>query len=280
MYFILPGALALLAVLLAWPVPEALAGARWVAGAPKLAVGLWQVIGLCGGVSAIAALLLLGFAPLGRAWSMVNLGALVLAALLFSWLTGVLVTSAVRIERDLRRQRAAVDLLTRPEADGVRILEHPEPIAYCVPGPHPRIVVTAGAIAALAPDELAALLAHERAHAQGRHELVIQPFVAWQTALPFLAPARRATAAVTELVEMLADDAAAEATSRLAVARALARVGAQRSPAGAVRTESSSVLSRVQRMSALASAQPVAVTVTVPAPEPQSQPEPTGLQTN
>ena len=134
MYSVLAGALALLAILLAWPVPQALAGARWVTRAPRMAVCLWQTIGLAGGVSAIAA---------------------------------------------------------------------------------------------LPPDELAALLAHERAHAQGRHELVIQPFVAWQTALPFLAPARRATAAVADLVELLADDAAAEATSRMAVARALARVGGQ-----------------------------------------------------
>ena len=265
MYFVLVAALALLALLLAWPVPQALAGARWVAGAPRLAVGLWQAIGLFGGVSAIAALILLGFAPLGPAWSLLNLAALVLGALLFSWLTGVLVTSAVRIERDLRRQRAAVDLLTRPEPDGVRVLEHPEPVAYCVPGPSPRIVVTAGAIAALPPDELAALLAHERAHAQGRHELVIQPFVAWQTALPFLAPARRATAAVADLVEMLADDAAAEATSRMAVARALARVGAQRSPAGGVRTESASVLGRVQRLSSLSLSAPM-TPIPVPVP--------------
>lgn len=256
MYLVLAGALALLALLLAWPVPRALARARWVLSAPRAAVGLWQAIGLCGGISAIGALLLVGFAPLGPDWSVANLSALVLAALLFSWLAGVLVTSAVRIERDLRRQRAAVDLLTRPDPDGVRVLEHPEPIAYCVPGAHPRIVVTAGAIATLPPDELAALLAHERAHAQGRHELVIQPFVAWQTALPFLAPARRATEAVAHLVEMLADDAAAEATSRMAVARALARVGAQRSPAGGVRTESASVLSRVQRLSGAAPAAP------------------------
>ena len=248
MYLVLAGGLAVLALLLAWPVPQTLARARWTAAAPRAAIGLWQLIGLCGGVSAIAALLLVGFAPLGRAWSVLNLAALVLAALLFSWLSGVLVTSAVRIERGLRRQRAMVDLLTRPEADGVRVLEHPEPVAYCVPGAHPRIVVTAGAIAALPPEELAALLAHERAHAQGRHELVIQPFVAWQTALPFLAPARRATAAVAQLVEMLADDAAAEATSKLAVARALARLGAQRSPAGGVQTESASVLTRVQRL--------------------------------
>jgi len=250
---------AVVAVLLAWPVPEALCQAAWTKRSPRTAIVVWQLVGLVGGLSAVGALLLVGFAPLSRGWTMLNLAALVLAALLFSWLTGVLATSAVRIERDLRRQRTVVDLLGRAEANGVLVLDHPEPLAYCLPGPHPRIVITDGVVAALPPDELAAVLAHERAHAEGRHELVIQPFVAWQSALPFLAPARRATAAVAELVEMLADDAAAEATSRLTVARALARVGAGRPPgvsptAGANPTgaagaaEQTSVLARVRRL--------------------------------
>jgi len=256
MWLISAGGFALLAVLLAWPVPEALCTAAWTKRSPRAAIVLWQLVGLVGGLSAVGALLLVGFAPLSRSWTMVNLAALVLAALLFSWLTGVLATSALRIERDLRRQRTVVDLLGRAEANGVLVLDHPEPLAYCLPGPHPRIVITDGVVAALPPDELAAVLAHERAHAEGRHELVIQPFVAWQSALPFLAPARRATAAVAELVEMLADDAAAEATSRLTVARALARVGAGRppgvsptarvDPAGAA--EQTSVLARVRRL--------------------------------
>jgi Zn-dependent protease with chaperone function len=230
MWLIAAAACAIVAVLLAWPVPEALCAAAWTRRKPRAAIVLWQFVGLVGGVSAVSALLVIGFAPLGRNWTPVNLAALVLAALLFSWLVGVLLNSAIRIERDLRRQRIAVDLLGRADADGVLVLDHPEPLAYCLPGPHPRIVITDGALAALPPDELAAVLAHERAHAKGRHELVIQPFVAWQSALPFLAPAHRATAAVAELVEMLADDAAAEATSRLTVARALARVGAGRPP--------------------------------------------------
>lgn len=233
MWLISAAACAVVAILLAWPVTEALAASVWTRRRPRAAIVLWQAIGLIGGTSAVGALVLLGLAPLSRQWDLVNLAALVLAALLFSWLTGVLATSAIRIERDLRRQRVAIDLLARPEADGLRVLEHPEPLAYCLPGPHPRIVITDGVIAALPPEELAAVLAHERAHAQGRHELVIQPFVAWQSALPFLAPARRATVAVAELVEMLADDAAAAATSRLTVARALARVGAGRPPGNA-----------------------------------------------
>lgn len=263
MWLISAAVLAVVAILLAWPVPETLAASAWPRKRPRAAIVLWQAIGLVGGTSAVGALVLLGLAPLGRAWDLANLAALVLAALLFSWLVGVLATSALRIERDLRRQRVAIDLLARPEANGLRVLEHPEPLAYCLPGPHPRIVITDGVIAALPPEELAAVLAHERAHAQGRHELVIQPFVAWQSALPFLAPARRATAAVAELVEMLADDAAAAATSRLTVARALARVGAGRPPGSAAHlggrssaadagvdavTAPASVLARVRRL--------------------------------
>jgi Zn-dependent protease with chaperone function len=257
MWLIAAAASAVVAVLLAWPVPTALCDAQWTKRSPRRAIVLWQLVGLVGGLSAVGALILLGFAPLSGDWEAVNLAALVLAALLFSWLTGVLATSAIRIERDLRRQRTAVDLLGRAEANGVLVLDHPEPLAYCLPGPHPRIVITDGVVAALPPDELAAVLAHERAHADGRHEFVIQPFVAWQSALPFLAPARRATAAVAELVEMLADDAAAEATSRITVARALARVGAGRPPGvtaakaasnGGDGATPTSVLARVRRL--------------------------------
>lgn len=228
---------ALLAALLAWPAPQALAGAQWTRRQPRCAIALWQAVGLVGGISAVASLLLVGLAPIDQRPVALGLGAvnaiaLLLAALLFAWLVGVLAAGALKAQRDLRRQRLAVDLLAHPGANGLRVLDYPEPLAYCLPGPRPRIVITDGAIAALPPDELAAVLAHERAHALGRHELVIQPFVAWQRALPFLAPARQATAAVAELVEMLADDAAAKATSPRTVARALARVGSGRPPGG------------------------------------------------
>jgi Zn-dependent protease with chaperone function len=250
-WLIAAGAAGALAVVLAWPVPVILAGARWPDRHPRGAIALWQAIGLVGGISALGALALVGFAPLGAAWTPVNLVALVLAAGLFSWLIGVLGISAVRIERDLRHQRSTVDLLASAQEadDGLRVLPHPEPIAYCVPGARPRIVVTDGAIAALSERELAAVLAHERAHARGRHELVIQPFVAWESALPFLRPARRATAAVAVLVEMLADDAAVAATSASDLARALIQVGAARAPGGQP-TAGSSVVRRVRRLTA------------------------------
>ncbi len=239
---------ALLAVLLAWPVPLRLAAAAWPSRNPRRAIALWQAIGLSGGICAVGSLLLLGLDPLGPRWTLLNLAALAGAAILLSWLLGVLVTNSVRIERQLSKQRDAVDLLAWTDLNGVRVLDHPEPAAYCLPGPRPRIVVTHGAITSLGPEELAAVLAHERAHAVGRHELIIQPFVAWESALPFLPPARRATAAVAELVEMLADDHAARETSPRALARALAQVGSDRLPSAEGSAAPASVLPRVRRL--------------------------------
>lgn len=246
MVSLLAAVCALFAVLLAWPVPLRLAAAQWPSRHPRRAVALWQAIGLSGGICAVGALLLLGFDPLGPDWTLANLAGIAGGALLATWLLGVLLTNTVRIERQLRRQRDAVDLLAWIDRDGVRVLDHPEPAAYCLPGPQPRIVVTHGAVESLGPEELAAVLAHERAHAEGRHELIIQPFVAWESALPFLPPARRATAAVAELVEMLADDAAARETSPRALARALAQVGSDRLPADG--SSPASVLPRVRRL--------------------------------
>ncbi|KQC35198.1 M56 family metallopeptidase [Frankia sp. ACN1ag] len=113
----------------------------------------------------------------------------------------------------------------------LRILDHPIAVAYCVPGVrHARVVVSRGLLNTLDAAELDAVLAHEAAHVAGRHDLVIQPFVAWERTFPFLRPAREATAAVSLLVEMLADDAAARETSRRSLARALARLGVARAP--------------------------------------------------
>ncbi|WP_261557226.1 M56 family metallopeptidase [Frankia tisae] len=113
----------------------------------------------------------------------------------------------------------------------LRILDHPIAVAYCVPGVrHARVVVSRGLLNTLDAAELDAVLAHEAAHIAGRHDLVIQPFVAWERTFPFLRPAREATAAVSLLVEMLADDAAARETSHRSLARALARLGVARAP--------------------------------------------------
>jgi len=266
--------LAVLAILLAWPVPILLARAAWPRRHARAAIALWQAVGVAGGLSLIGAPLAVGVAPLDghlrtglaelwrdafhlrvpTALGLLQEAALALAAVLTVRLAGVTLLSAWRIERDLRRQRDAVDLAAEHADRQLRVLEHTVPAAYCLPGTRPRIVITEGTIAALAPDELEAVLAHERAHARWRHELVIQPFVAWESALP-LPPAHRATAAVTGLVEMLADDHAARGAGRPALARALVAIGGTAGPVPNQRTDNgpgaaraTPTLDRVQRL--------------------------------
>ncbi len=68
--------------------------------------------------------------------------------------------------------RSAILAGTRPEPSlGAAILDSDRPAAFCLPGRRRSVVVTTAALAALSGDELAAVLAHERAHLRGRHHL-------------------------------------------------------------------------------------------------------------
>jgi Zn-dependent protease with chaperone function len=107
---------------------------------------------------------------------------------------------------------------------GARVLAHPLPVAYCLPGLRSRLVVSEGTLAALAPDELEAVLAHERAHLRERHDLVVLPFVAWGATAPWVPGMACAQAAVAALVEMRADDVARDRTGEAALAGALRQV--------------------------------------------------------
>ena len=130
-----------------------------------------------------------------------------------------------------RRHRDLVDLLGREADDGVdaappglRVLAEERPLAYCVPGlRESRVVVSAGTLAMLSPDELAAVLAHERAHLRARHDLVLATFDAVHQAFPHAIRSELPAEQCRLLVEMLADDAAVRS-----VGRGSARPGAGR----------------------------------------------------
>ncbi|MCZ2860090.1 M56 family metallopeptidase [Blastococcus sp. VKM Ac-2987] len=248
--------LAVLAALLAWPVPALLARARWPGRDPLVALLCWQAIGLAGGLSIIGALLVHGLAPWGHslpeaAWSVLTAHsatepvrgdhwvALTLAAVLASELVGVLVLSWVRITRTRRRHRELLELVVQPAPQpDTRLLEHPAPVAFCIPGARPLLVLSSGMVAELDEEQLAAVVAHERAHLGERHHLLLLPFVAWKAALPVLPAAERAHGAVRELVEMRADDVALTslhgATPRRTLAEAI--VAAAGGPGGGVPT--------------------------------------------
>jgi len=235
-------ALAVLAALLAWPVPTLLARARWPRRDPLVALVCWQAVGLAGGLSMIGALLVHGLAPWGHSlpeavWAVLTGApaddgvrgdhwvALTLAAVLTLELLGVLLLSWVRTARTRRRHRELLQLVVEPSAElpDTRLLDHPAPVAFCIPGARPLLVLSSGMVAELDADQLAAVVAHERAHLRERHHLLLLPFVAWEAALPVLPAAARAHAAVRGLVEMRADDVALASLAGSAPRRTLAR---------------------------------------------------------
>jgi Zn-dependent protease with chaperone function len=241
-------ALAVFAVLLAWPIPVLLGHASWTAHAPVTALLLWQAIALAGGLSMIGALLTFGLYPFGdrfvesvlglggaavsgRLGDVPLLGALALcgALLLTLHLLLNLGYTAIQIQRQRRRHRQLVELLSTPhrELKNTRLLETSVPLAYCLPGSHnPITVFSAGLVAALTPDELSAVLEHERAHLTQKHYLVLLAFVAWHRSLPWFPIARQARHEVALLVEMLADDHARQTVSDQVLASAITRVRA------------------------------------------------------
>ncbi len=268
-------ALAILAALLAWPVPALLGRARWPRRDPLVALVGWQAVGLAGGLSILGALLAYGLAPWGSSlpgagWAVLagepapaqagHLVALALAGVLAAELLGVLALSWVRTARTRRRHRELLELVVQPSAAApdaapdARLLDHPAPVAFCIPGARPLLVLSSGMVAELDDGQLAAVVAHERAHLAEHHHLYLLPFLAWRAALPVLPAATRALTAVRELVEMRADDRALASLGGADPRRTLARAivvaaGAGGGvPDGALAVAGSAVGARVLRL--------------------------------
>jgi Zn-dependent protease with chaperone function len=232
--------LAALAIVLAGPAPWALTRLPALRRTPRATMVLWQSVALAGVLAALGAGLSLVTSQLGDERSVQSYAAsaiplcvtgLVLARLLLS---GHRVGTSLRHVR--RRHRALVDLLA-DDRDGVHVLDHEAPTAYCLPGIRSRVVVSSGTVASLSVDELAAVLAHERAHLRARHDLVLEAFTVLQQAFPAVVTSRQALEEVRLLVEVLADRAARKrhgARSLVAAFSALATVGPASAPEGAV----------------------------------------------
>ena len=148
-------------------------------------------------------------------------------AALLAVLCWVLLAATHAVLRAKHRQLVLLHLLAHgdPKVPGALVVDHPAATAYCVPGLHSVIVISAGTLDLLDQAELAAVLAHERAHLRARHDLVLLPFTALLRAFRWSATAREANRAVSLLVEMLADDRARRHQSGRELATALLRVG-------------------------------------------------------
>ena len=188
----IPIVLAGLAVLLAWVAPGLMARRHHLRRTPRAALVAWQAVTVGGILAALAAApaavpLLVGRdAPLEHPWLVALAAVLSGAVLVRLLLTGHDV--GTRLRRVRARHREIVDVVGSPDTatgDGrVRVLQHPTPTAYCIPGRESRVVLSQGVLDALPPDQLSAVVAHEHAHLRGRHDLLLEFFSVAHEAVP------------------------------------------------------------------------------------------------
>ncbi|MGW0227545.1 M56 family metallopeptidase [Actinopolymorpha singaporensis] len=266
-----PVVLGALALLLTWPVPELLGRARWPSLVPRAALVLWQALALAAVLAALGAGLSLGTDVVLRPGQGAERTALQVAVTLLTVVVAVRLAwasllVAVRTRARRRHHRMVVDLVgtpgerlqsTRPDTArlqgeelGIRVLAEKTPFAYCLPGVRcSRVVVSSGALDQLAPEELDAVLAHERAHLRARHDLVLEAFTALRQAFPRWVRSRTAFERAHLLVEMLADDAARRRVGAPPVARALVTLASTpAAPAGGLAAGGTGTLARVRRL--------------------------------
>lgn len=264
-------ALGVYAVLLAVAGPGVLRRGSWASRAPRLGILAWQglsaafllAVTLAGLALAVpSASLAGGLAQVLRSCAMAIRDAysspggaaaagsgLVLAAGICARVAWCTFTAAWRA-RGLRNGHTdGLALVGRFDATvGATVLDVSAPSVYCVPGRTRHIVVTSSALRALDPGELAAALAHERAHLAGRHHLVLIGARALATAFPRVPLLAAACQEVGRLVELLADDRAARDLPRRTVAAALLALADARAPAAALAAGGPTTPGRVRRL--------------------------------
>ena len=235
---VIPFALATLAVLLAWVAPGPMARQKRFRRSPRAALAAWQAVSVGGVLAALAAapaalpLLLQGDEP-GA-----HLGLVVPAVLVSAAVLARLLWAGHNVGRQLRRvrtdHRQLVDIIATHDRERVRILQHPTPTAYCIPGRRSRVVISQGVLDALPGDQLDAVVAHEEAHLRGRHDLLLEFFSVVHRAVPGPLRSEEALTEVRLLIEALADRAAVRRSGEVATARALITLAGSRAPEAAL----------------------------------------------
>jgi Peptidase family M48 len=234
----------------AWSVVAALglAGLTLAVHATALGGGLSHLIGAC-----VLRLRETYAAPGGAAAAGIGL-TLAGAIAAHAAITAVSHLRAVR--RQALRHAQAARLVGRPEpALGALLVDDVRAAAYCVAGPYPTVIMTTGALRALDPDQVNAVLAHERAHLARHHHRFLAVARIGRQMLPFIPLMRDTATQVTRLVEMHADDAATSDRDTRPLAVALVVLATSGSPAPALAAGATDTVQRIERL--LSKAEPL-----------------------
>ncbi|MDO5502389.1 MAG: M56 family metallopeptidase [Actinomycetia bacterium] len=224
--------LLLLAGVLIWPVQRAMVRRHIFRREPLLSLLVWKAVSLTAVLSLLAVgpltfFLLRGSLDRPGPFALAG-GALVVTALMVLRLGLSAHTVGMSLRRTRRQHLELLELvgaqfaqLELPTSRRLRVIDHPTPTAYCVPGVRNRVVVSTGMLATLGNEEVAAVLAHERAHVKHRHDLLVEFFTVLHNAMPPRLRQEDTLAEVRLLAEVLADRAAARVVGPVAMGRAL-----------------------------------------------------------
>ncbi|MER6785194.1 M48 family metalloprotease [Streptomyces sp. NPDC000658] len=269
-----PAVLLLLGALTAAVAPRLIARADWPDREPVIALWAWQCVvaavllccALSMTLSAAAAWQavrghLFAPAPTGvmeaYAWGATGPWAPATAVALACgglW-SGAMLVREVSLSRARHRSRAAelrsrAPLLPGEVADvgSFLVLEGERPEAWWLAGASPRLVVSTGALRRLNGRQLDAVLAHERGHAQARHDRLLHCSTALATGFPRVPVFAAFRDEMHRLVELSADDMASRRFGRLTTALALVELNEERGVFGPSPTTRAHVPQRVHRL--------------------------------
>ncbi|MDV6011845.1 M56 family metallopeptidase [Haloechinothrix sp. LS1_15] len=173
---------------------------------------------------------------------------------------------ATRVHRAGKHHAEAVRLVGHDAPQlgaGTVVLDAAERAVYCLPGrgravrDHAAVdggnaagtvVVTRGALETLSRDELAAVLAHERAHLAGHHHMVLSLLCTLSRSFGAIRLFPEAEREVRRLLEMCADDAAARRHSSTSLVTALLAMSSWRAPGAALGAAGGDVHARARRL--------------------------------
>lgn len=186
----------------------------------------------------------------------------IIAALLLLAILARAVWAICVISRAARRQRMA--LLGLPSSisahGGHIVIASDRPFAFTSGAfSHHDVFISQGLIDRLSPEALGAVLAHEQAHATGRHGALHLIGVAAARAFVFLPPMRAAADQLVLGLELLADRRAlAKVDDPTVLAMALINVAehTKDQPAGTLAASVTSIATRIRRLTEIAAARP------------------------
>ena len=268
---IAPTVLVLFSVAAAVAGPRLLARGSWAVRAPGLGILAWQALTVAVALSLVLAGLALALPELHLTTDLAALlqacaaelrhqygtpGGSVLSALggafaialatRFGACFSLVLLDARRSRRQHLRGLALVS--SGQDGSGVTFVDHDAPLVYCLPGRSGRVVVTEGAARLLSQEELAGVLAHERAHLRARHHVLIAASAALSRTFFGLGVFRQAAERISHLAEMHADDAAGR-EQRPHLATALLHLVGCPTPAGALGAGGGEAVARIVRLS-------------------------------